>query len=234
MARHLVSVYLECGAKRTFAGALDWPGWCRQGANESEALAALLAYGQRYGAILSRARLGFAAPEDLDQLAVVERLRGTPGTDFGVISVPPAVDHDRSIDHGEVKRLEKILRAGWRAFDETVKAARGRKLSTGPRGGGRSLQAIVSHVIEADTGYLGAVGWKAPKTASSSDRIAATREAILEALEASASGKVPAKGPRGGARWSARFFVRRIAWHVYGHAWEIERRAGLHPGPHFK
>jgi hypothetical protein len=33
---------------------------------------------------------------------------------------------------------------------------------------------------------------------------------------------VPERGPRGGAIWSARNYVRRIAWHVLDHAWEIE------------
>ena len=27
-----IDVYLELGTKRTFAGAIDWPGWCRSGA----------------------------------------------------------------------------------------------------------------------------------------------------------------------------------------------------------
>jgi hypothetical protein len=51
-----VQVYLESGAKRTFAAALDWPGWCRPGRNETDALAALLAYGPRYASILAGAR----------------------------------------------------------------------------------------------------------------------------------------------------------------------------------
>jgi hypothetical protein len=218
-------VYLEGGAKRTFAAALDWPGWCRQGPNETDALAALLAYGPKYATVLAGTRLGFVAPKQLDQLVVVERLRGTATTDFGAPGVAPTVDHDRSCDAATIKRFEKILRAGWRAFDEAVKSARGKKLATGPRGGGRSLEAIVTHVLEADAGYLGAVGWKGPKAAKPAERLAATREAILAALEASATGELPSTGPRGGARWTARYFVRRVAWHVIAHAWEIERRA---------
>jgi hypothetical protein len=35
---------------------------------------------------------------------------------------------------------------------------------------------------------------------------------------------VPAVGPRGGQRWSPRRFVRRAAWHILDHAWEIEDR----------
>jgi hypothetical protein len=220
-----VTVYLERGAKRTFAGALDWPGWCRQGPNETDAMAALLAYGPKYASILAGTRLGFAAPRELTQLVVVERLPGTAGTDFGVPSVAPTVDQDRSCSASDLKRFEKVLRAAWRAFDEAVTSASGKTLATGPRGGGRSLDAIVRHVVEADAGYLGAVGWKVSKAANPRERLAATREAIIAALKASATGEIPSKGPRGGTRWTARYFVRRVAWHVIAHAWEIERRA---------
>lgn len=220
-----VGIYLEEGVKRTFAGALDWPGWCRPGPNETDALAALLDYGRKYATILAGTRLGFAAPKELQQLVVVERLPGTATTDFGAPSVAPTVDQDRSCSEAELKRFEKILRAGWRAFDEAVKSASGKTLATGPRGGGRSLEAIVAHVIGADAGYLTAVGWKPPKAAEPHDSLVATREAILAALEASATGAIPPKGPRGGARWTARYFVRRVAWHVMAHVWEIERRA---------
>ena len=222
-------VYLEGGAKRTFAAALDWPGWCRQGSNETDALAALLAHGPKYATILAGTRLAFVAPEHLAQLVVVERLPGTATTDFGAPGVAPTVDHDRSCDAATIRRFEKILRAGWRAFDQAARSARGKTLATGPRGGGRSLEAIVGHVIGADAGYLTAVGWKAPKAANPAEQLTATREAILAALRASAAGEIPSRGPRGGARWSARLFVRRVAWHVMAHVWEIERRAARSP-----
>jgi len=93
-----VDIYLECGAKRIFAAALDWPGWCRQGPNETDALAALLAYGPKYSSILAGTRLGFAAPKELTQLVIVERLPGTAATDFGALSVAPTVDRDLSCD----------------------------------------------------------------------------------------------------------------------------------------
>ena len=219
-----LAVYLEEGKKRTFAGALDWPGWCRSGRDESKALAALLQFGPRYGAILSGTGLGFVAPKAPSQLTVVERLRGDATTDFGAPGMAPSVDRERSCDAADVRRFEKILRAGWQAFDDVVKAAHGKTLATGPRGGGRSLDRIVDHVVEADRSYLGGVGWKAPRTADPRERLTATREAILLALKASAAGAIPPKGSRGGDRWTARYFVRRVAWHVIAHVWEIERR----------
>jgi hypothetical protein len=218
-----VAVYLEEGKKRTFAGALDWPGWCRKGRNETEALAALLEYGGRYGAILSGTKLSFVAPKELSQLTVVERLPGTATTDFGAPGVPPSVDSERC-DAATLLRFEKILTAGWQAFDTAVESARGKTLAIGPRGGGRSLDVIISHVVDADAGYLSGVGWKAPKPAEPGARLTETRKAILAAVRASAAGEIPPKGPRGGDRWTARYFVRRVAWHVIAHVWEIERR----------
>jgi hypothetical protein len=47
---------------------------------------------------------------------------------------------------------------------------------------------------------------------------------MLDALEASARGEIPARGPRGGRRWSPRYFVRRATWHILDHVWEIEDR----------
>jgi len=219
-----LAVYLEEGKKRTFAGALDWPGWCRKGRSDTEALAALFEYGPRYGAILSGSRLGFAAPEDLTGFNLVERLRGNATTDFGAPGVAPTVDHERSCDAAAVRRFEKILSAGWRAFDQAVETARGKTLATGPRGGGRSLEAIVEHVVEADSSYLGGAGCINKKTGELRERLTMTREAILAALKASGAGEIPVKGPRGGERWTARYFVRRVAWHVIAHVWEIERR----------
>ncbi|MGH2773763.1 MAG: hypothetical protein ACRDIU_11590 [Actinomycetota bacterium] len=41
MADKTVKVFVENGSKRVFAGAVDWPGWCRSGKDEQEALEAL-------------------------------------------------------------------------------------------------------------------------------------------------------------------------------------------------
>lgn len=108
--------------------------------------------------------------------------------------------------------------------------AAGKALRTGPRGGGRQTEDIITHLMEADRGYLSQVGWKLKQdsTLDIHTRIEQTRSAILEGLNASARGEIPAVGPRGGVRWSARYFVRRVAWHALDHVWEIEDR--LLPG----
>jgi len=221
-ARHC-EVYLEIGAKRAFACAVHWPGWCRSGPDEAEALRALLECGPRYAGVLRPARLGFSAPTRVEHFRVVERLAGNATTDFGAPGVIPSADRAPA-DEKDCARLEKVLRAGWRGLDDARRRATGKELSRGPRGGGRELEAIIAHVIGADRGYLGGVGWKIRPSAEQGDPLQQTRHAILDALHASARGEIPAVGPRGGARWPARYFARRVAWHTIAHAWEIERR----------
>ena len=75
-------VYLEIGAKRTFACALDWPGWARSGRTEEAALEALAAYADRYRPVPEAARVRFPKSA-ADGLEVVERLPGSATTDFG-------------------------------------------------------------------------------------------------------------------------------------------------------
>jgi len=78
-----IAVYLEIGQTRTFAVALDWPGWCRSGRDEASALQALCDYGPRYARALQTTRLPFRAPSEASALVVVERLTGNATTNFG-------------------------------------------------------------------------------------------------------------------------------------------------------
>lgn len=223
-----MDVYVESGTKRVFAGAIDWPGWCRSARDERLALETLLAYAPRYADVVRSARLGFRAPSDPSELAVVERLRGDSGTDFGVPSVPPSADAGWTIDAADLRRYRSLLRASWRAFDAAVDDARGRNLRTGPRGGGRDLEGIVRHLLGGDAGYLALVGARHPfdEEGDLDRELEGIRSAILEALEAAEREGVAEVGPRGGTRWPPAYFVRRVAWHALDHAWEIEDRAG--------
>jgi hypothetical protein len=149
---------------------------------------------------------------------VVERLEGDATTDFGTPSKAPSADA-RRFDEVELRRSRSLLRACWRAFDAAVEAGTGRPLRTGPRGGGRSLEKIVTHVAGAEGGYLRSIAARA-----GTEDLDAVRDAVLEALATAAREGLPDRGPRGGRIWSARYFVRRAAWHVLDHAWEIEDR----------
>lgn len=223
-----MNAYVEIGTKRVFAGAIDWPGWCRSGRDEGSALQALLAYAPRYAEVVRSARLGFREPPDASELVVLERLRGDSSTDFGAPSAAPAADAGWTIDAADLRRSRSVLRACWRAFDAAVEGARGRSLRTGPRGGGRDLEGIVRHVLGADAGYVVLIGARHPfdEGGDPGRELVEMRSAILEALEVAGREGVAEVGPRGGRRWPPRYFVRRVAWHALDHTWEIEDRVG--------
>jgi hypothetical protein len=200
---------------------VEWPGWSRSGRDEESALRALFAYGKRYAQALGRTRLDFLPPEDPSAFRLVERLDGDATTDFGAPGAIPSADN-APIDAAEKDRFEKLLKALWRYFDKVVQTAEGKELQKGPRGGGRDLEKITRHLLDADNGYLSSVGKKREKNAG--DELASTRDAVLNVLESAVLGELPTRGPRGGAYWPPRYFVRRTAWHLLDHAWEIEDR----------
>jgi hypothetical protein len=215
-----MEVYVERGSRRVFASAIDWPGWTRAGKSEDAALATLFAYAPRYAKVVGRSRPRFSAPASLEELAVVARVKGDATTDFGAPAIPAPRD-DAPIDADELGRLVQILRACWRSFDGASNRARGAVLAKGPRGGGRSLDAISAHVTDAERGYLQRLAWKAPTDADAD----AVRAEVVRALTRAVEEGIEPVGPRGGKRWPPRYFVRRTAWHVLDHAWEIEDRS---------
>ncbi len=220
-----MNVYLEIGKKRTFAGALDWPGWCRSGSDEAYAMQALYDYAPRYARAIASARLAFTAPQAVSTFTVVERLEGNAGTDFGAPVARPPADED-PVSKADFQRLQAVLEAIWGSFDAAVLAAQGKELRIGPRGGGRNLEKMISHVFEAERSYLSQLGGKFQHDTQADPRLsfAPLRQAIHETLSLSARGELPLVGPRGGKRWTLRFYVRYAAWHLLDHTWEIEDR----------
>jgi hypothetical protein len=220
-----IAVYLEVGRKKTFAGAVDWPGWHRAARNADDALAALAAYAPRYARIFARTAIDFALPDGPAPFAVIELLNGNSTTDFGAPDMASAPDRE-PFDEAARERSEEILAAIWQAFDRGVQAAQGKELRKGPRGGGRDRDAIVRHVLAADAVYVRRLGQKFSQDdeAPLDNELRRTRDAIRAALRAGARGELPSEGPRGGALWTPRFFVRRSAWHNVDHLWEIEDR----------
>lgn len=219
------NIYLELGQKKVFAAAVDWPGWCRHGRDEASAIQALLGAGPRYARLLHGSTLAFSAPKSTDAFQVIERVEGNATTDFGAPDIIISSDSE-SFGPGELDRAQTLLNAYWRAFDAVVETAVGRELRKGPRGGGRDLDGIVEHVMGADTSYLKTLGWKftVVKEEDSAQKLARLRGEILNGLAAAVAGQLPEKGPRGGKRWPPRYFIRRSAWHVIDHIWEIEDR----------
>ena len=226
-----LDTYIEVGSKRVFAGAIEWPGWCRRGTSAGSALEALVDAAPRYAAVVKGVRPAFRAPKGVDDLRIVERVQGNATTDFGAPSITPELDR-RPVDAEELARLRNVLEASWAAFDAAAEGASGMQLSTGPRGGGRTLAKIVSHVVEAEAAYTRKILGRPPSGAEGPGASAMAREVravVLAALERAVTDGLPEAGPRGGKLWTPRYFVRRAAWHVLDHAWEIEDRSYPEP-----
>jgi hypothetical protein len=144
-----IRVVLEVAAKRSFASALDWPGWARSGKSPDEALERLAAYADRYAVVAERAHVRFPASVGVDDLEITQRVRGGSGTEFGVPGVAASVESDAPTAAG-LKRDISLLEAVWVLFDEVAAAEAGTHLKLGPRGGGRQVAKIVEHVREAE------------------------------------------------------------------------------------
>lgn len=234
-----IAVYLEIGKKRILAGARDWPGWCRGGRDEVAAIQALMEYGPRYERVLHASGLRFQASTGTSAayaFEVVERVEGNTTTDFGAPDVAPSSD-DAPVDTTQLLDLQTLLKACWSAFDSAVQAAVGKDLRKGPRGGGRDLLGVVQHTLGAETSYLSRLGGKLPNRnyegggeyrddpvqilKQQSD---IQQQVILDALGEASRGELALRGPRGGIHWTPRFFVRRAAWHILDHIWEMEDR----------
>jgi len=212
------AVYVETGRKRVFTCALDWPGWCRSGKDEGQALDALAAYAPRYAIVTAEAGVRFPKSAR-DSFEVVERLSGSGGTDFGVPSAAATADSE-DLTRQQADRLANLVAASWEVFDRVVAGAPA-SLRKGPRGGGRDRDAIVDHVLGAETAYARMLGVRHREPArGDTAAIAALREAIVDFLRHTRAGVPPKeKG------WLPRYAARRIAWHVLDHAWEIEDRS---------
>jgi hypothetical protein len=211
-----LAVALESAPKKTFATALDWPGWSRSGKTDELALEALLAYASRYRPIVESAGLSLPPSFDAD---VVERADGGSGTEFGVPSGSHNAD-TRPVDAAEARRLAAIVDASWSNFD-IVAAKAPAELRKGPRGGGRDRDKMVGHVIESDWYYARELGLK-PKQPAADDRAAieSMRAEMLAVLREPSDGR-----PLAGRKWTQRYAARRIAWHALDHAWEMEDRS---------
>lgn len=187
----------------------------------------MLAYAPRYALVARRAKVAFRPPVTTRGLDVIERITGDGGTEFGVPGKAAAAE-DEPITAADLRRLTALLRASWSLFDAAARKAVGVELTKGPRGGGRELAKIIEHVREAEVAYLGQLGSRAPAAADEDAARPMTklRRTFADTLTAVVTGK-PIANPRGTRKpWAPRYAVRRSAWHVLDHAWEIQDRSG--------
>ena len=215
------AVYLEVGRTRTFACAVEWPGWCRAARGEEVALRALGDYAPRYARVVDRA--GMTLPADIaTALSVVETVTGTATTDFGAPDAVAEVDR-RPLDAESAGRIVALLDAAWEELAAVVAGAPA-TLRKGPRGGGRDRDAVVEHVIEAERSYARKLEVRLTAAEWRDGHVPLLRSRLREALALPSAG-VPVV-ERG---WPPRYLARRIAWHVLDHAWEIEDRSPVAP-----
>src|SRR5438874_2443687 len=107
----MTDVYIEAGNKRVFACAYDWPGWARSGKDETTALATLASYAERYGPAAKRAGEKFDAKTEA-AFRVVERIRGSANTDFGVPHEVAKRD-TTPLSASEARRMSSLVKAAW-------------------------------------------------------------------------------------------------------------------------
>jgi hypothetical protein len=193
-------VYVEAGAKKAFASAAGWPGWCRAGKDEAAALAALGAYAPRYAKVATLA--GIDLPKNATNFDVVERLKGDATTDFGAPGAEAKEEADATPK--ELERLASLVDACWKYLDQ-VRAKAPESLRKGPRGGGRDREKMYAHVLESEMGYSRYIGLRLKEP---------DRDAMRKAF----------RNPMADTKRSAAYIMRRTAWHALDHAWEMEDR----------
>jgi hypothetical protein len=195
-------VYLEQGKHSVFAVSLDWPGWCRRAKTPDLALEALEGYRSRYAKIVS---VSF----DPGTLSVIGTTPGNVTTDFGAPDARGPWD-DVSLTPKELSRQLSVLQDCWNYFDDVVDHAPA-VLQRGPRGGGRDRDAIADHVREAERHYCSRVGFRVPPRTPWDEQ----RDVVLTTMRAETQH----------AKWTTAYAIRRCAWHIVDHAWEIEDKS---------
>ena len=211
-----IPVYVESGDKKVFACSIDFPGWCRSGKDEQQALAAPAGYAPRYAEVARLAKAAF--PSGTPTFEVVERIKGKGATDFGIPHEITKADAEPMTARQAARQVE-LMRAAWAVLDRVAKASPA-ELRKGPRGGGRDRDKMLEHVLGAEAAYARQLGVKHPQPElGDTSAINALRRDIAEALRGASDGS-PLR-PKG---WPPRYAFRRIAWHVLDHAWEMQDR----------
>jgi hypothetical protein len=217
-SRLRVLVELPTKGKRWVAVAADWPGLERGGKTEAEAVERLARYVPRYLPVATRARLGSELAAQVDP-EIIGRYQGVGSTDFWGISFAPSPIDREPFDAPVFDRQVRLLRAAWAEFDETAGRVSA-ELRPGVRGGGRSRDRIVRHVLAAEGGDFA----KRVKAKSELEDLLAPggqaqhRDRFVEAMRAwYVEGR-----PLG--NWTITYLLRHTAYHVLDHTWEMQDR----------
>jgi hypothetical protein len=204
--------------RKVVAFAIDWPGWSRGAKTGPEAVELLESYRDRYRPVARLAGLEaeFDAAGALD---IVEDHVGVGSTDFWAISFAPSSFEQGPMPDDELERKLALLEAAWRFFDD-VAARVSPEMLKGPRGGGRTRDEIVRHVLGNERGDLvRKIGVVAePVVPGSPEGLRSHREEYVAAMrEYNAQGKLGR-----GRNWTIPLLLRHTAFHALDHAWEME------------
>src|SRR5919109_766525 len=204
--------------KRVAAFAIEWPGWSRGAKTPDEALELLEAYRDRYRPVARLAGLEseFATAGEIE---IVEDHIGVGSTDFWGISFAPSSFEQGPMPDAELEWKLALLQAAWHYLDD-VAARVSPEIQKGPRGGGRTRDEIVRHVLGNERGDLARrVGVLAdPIVPATLEGLRSHRADYLAAMrDYNAQGKLAR-----GRNWTIPLLVRHTAFHVLDHAWEME------------
>jgi len=204
--------------KRWVAVAADWPGLERGGKTEGEAVQKIARYVPRYLPVAKRVGLDAElAPQTEPE--IIGRYQGVGSTDYWGISFAPSPLDRVPFDEATFERQARLLRAAWAEFDDTA-ARVSAELRPGVRGGGRSRDLIIRHVLANEGREF------AKRVNARSDledlltphSLASHRDRYVEAMRAwYAEGK-----PLG--RWTVPYLLRHTAYHALDHTWEMQDR----------
>lgn len=204
--------------KRVVACAFDWPGWDRSARKSGDVLGVLATYRPRYAQVAEAAGLGkeFGAAGDFE---VVEQVEGIGMTDYYGLSGRAATAETGPMTETDFERKLALLRACWAYFDDTATRV-SVELRAGPRGGGWEKDRIIRHVNGAEiVEFAPKVGVKLPlETRDDPEALRTYREAFAQAIRDHHARGEPARS------WPLQFLMRRCAWHLLDHAWELEDR----------
>jgi hypothetical protein len=204
--------------KRWVAVAADWPGLERGGKTEDLAIAKIVDYVPRYLPVAKRVRLGSQLTTQTT-VDIIGRYPGTGSTDFWGISFAPSPLDRQPFDAPTFARQVRLLRAAWAEFDETA-ACVSAELRPGVRGGGRSRDQIIRHVLENEGESFSKRVDAESETVDllRPSGLAEHRDRFVEAMRAwFEEGK-----PLG--KWTIPYLLRHTAFHVLDHTWEMQDR----------
>jgi hypothetical protein len=211
-------VMLEVGpkGKKVVAVAPDWPGLERGAKTGEAAIERLQSYIPRYAKVakLARMQAEFRAGKTI---GVVEEYQGLGSTDFWGISFAFSSIDRQDVSSEELERELTLMQACWTFFDD-VRGRVSADMQAGPRGGGRSRDRIVRHVVANEQDWAKKIGIRSEKDeiVTDDDGLKANRDAYCAAIRTFHSEGKAAR------TWPLRYLIRHTAYHTMDHAWEME------------